>query len=221
MLIEAKHMYGSALDGPDGRVGTLYDILFDDQSWHVRHLVVSMDRWFLGQQVLLDPRVIEKAAWPDRRVEVQLTKEQVRHSPSVDTDLPAARQSSVETSQVLVWEAYWSGVLDASREPTGDPHLRSTRMLTGLHLHCTNGQLGHIADFLLDDEGWSIRDLVVDTRNWWPGKHVLVEPGLIDTIDWDQREVRLSIAREEVEERPAFEHGVLIDEHTMVSVQGQ
>jgi hypothetical protein len=90
-------------------------------------------------------------------------------------------------------------------EPPSDPHLRSTKMLTGLHLHCIDGQLGHVDDFLIDQQTWSVRDLVVDTRNWWPGKHVLVEPALIESISWANREIRLSLRREEVEDRPAYQ----------------
>ncbi len=206
MLITAKQMYGTPLEGSDGRVGSLYDLLFDDQSWKLRHLVVGMDRWFLGQQVLLDPEVVERTDWTDRRVRVRLTKEQVRQSPSVDTDLPVARRQSLEAAQMLVWETYWMSILDTSPEIKGDPHLRSTKMLAGLHLHCTDGQLGHLEDFLIDCQTWLVRDLVVDTRNWWPGKRVLIEPGLVESIDWEHREIRLSLPREQVEHRPAYPH---------------
>jgi hypothetical protein len=204
MLVVAKQMYGTPLEGRDGRVGTLYDILFDDHAWTIRHLVASMDRWFLGRQVLLDPRVVEGAEWPNRRIQVRLSKDEVRHSPTVDSDLPVARCQSIEAAQVLVWEAYWSSILDTSPEIEGDPHLRSTRMLTGLHIHGTDGQLGHVEDFLIDDQTWSVRDLVVDTRNWWPGKRVLIEPTLVESINWFDREIRLSLPRDQIEHRPAF-----------------
>ena len=184
----------------------LYDLLFDDRTWKVRHLVVSTERWFLGRQVLLDPELIEWADRPQRRLRVRLTREQVRHSPNVETDLPAARRASQAAAQVLVWEAYWANVLDTPMEPPGDPHLRSTKMLSGLHLHCIDGQLGHVDDFLIDPQTWSVRDLVVDTRNWWPGKHVLLEPTLIETISWPDREIRLSLRRDQVEHRPAYQH---------------
>jgi hypothetical protein len=197
-------MYGVRFEGIDGRVGVLYDLLFEDQGWSLRHFVVSLDRWFLGRQVLLDPEVIERREWPERRLRVRLTKEQVRHSPGADTDLPVARREAMAAAQVLVWEAYWTSILDNMPELEGDPHLRSTKMLTGLHLHCTDGPLGHVEDFLIDDQTWSVRELVVDTRNWWPGKRVLIEPRLVEAIDWDDREIRLLLPREEVEERPAY-----------------
>ena len=77
-------------------------------------------------------------------------------------------------------------------------------MLTGLHIHCTDGQLGHVEDFVIDDETWRVADLVVDTRNWWPGKRVLVEPTLVKSIDWDDQGIRLTLSREQIEHRPAY-----------------
>ena len=100
--------------------------------------------------------------------------------PGPDTDLPVARRKARQAAQVLVWEAYWTGVLDNPvGVEEGDSHLRSTKVLNGLHIHCTNGMFGHVDDFVFDDETWTIRYLVVETRNWWPGKHVLVEPSSI------------------------------------------
>ena len=209
MFIAAKEMYGAPLEGSDGRVGSLYDFLFDDQSWKLRHLVVSIDRWCLGRHVLLYPEVLNGMNWPDRRLHVQLTKEQMWEAPGTETDLPTARYESLSAAQVLVWEAYWSSIQESSTEIQGNPNLHSTRMLTGMHLHCSDGQLGHIDDFVIDTSSWFIRDLVVDTRNWWPGKRVLIEPSLVEKIDWDEREVRLSVPRDQIEHRPAYQMATL------------
>ena len=216
MFIVAKHIYGTALEGSDGRVGTLYDLLFDDQSWKLRHLVVSTGRWFRGLQVLVDPEVIERTDWPERHLQVRLTREQARQSPNADADLPVARRQILEAvTQALVSEAYWAKIPDLSSEFEGDPHLHSTKMLTGLHIHCTDGQLGHVEDFVIDDETWRVADLVVDTRNWWPGKRVLVEPTLVKSIDWDDRGIRLTRSREQIEHWPAYK-GKLPTEERML-----
>jgi uncharacterized protein YrrD len=216
MLISTRHAYGAVLEGPDGRLGALYDILFDDQSWKVRHLLVSRDRWFHGRQVLVEPDVVERTNWAERKLSVRMTKEQIEHCPGPDTDLPVARQKAQQAAQVLVWEAYWTGVLDnpvAVEE--GDSHLRSTKVLNGLHIHCTDGMFGHVDDFVFDDETWTIRYLVVETRNWWPGKHVLVEPSSIRSIRWEDGEIHLSLTRDEVHRRPAYE-GTEFSEESLV-----
>ena len=213
MLISTRHAYGAVLEGPDGRLGALYDILFDDQSWKVRHLLVSRDRWFHGRQVLIEPEVVERTDWAERKLSVRMTKEQIERCPGPETDLPVARRKARQAAQVLVWEAYWTGVLDnpvAVEE--GDSHLRSTKVLNGLHIHCTDGMFGHVDDFVFDDETWTIRYLVVETRNWWPGKHVLVEPSSIRSIRWEDGEIYLSLTREEVLNRPAYEGTVPIEQ---------
>jgi uncharacterized protein YrrD len=205
MFTAAKHMYGASLEGADGRAGTLYDVLFDDQSWRVRYLVISTERWFRGRQVLVEPKAVQQAEWPEQRLSVSLTKEQVRRSPRADTDLPVARRRANEAARMLVWEAYWAGLPDVSEKIEGDPHLRSTKVLSGLHIHCSDGLLGHIDDFIVDDETWRVRYLVVETRNWWPGKHVLVELNWIESIRWEDGEVYLTHSREEVLSRPAYD----------------
>ncbi|MEN6451321.1 MAG: hypothetical protein ABFC96_12590 [Thermoguttaceae bacterium] len=206
MLISTRHAYGATLEGPQGRLGALYDILFDDQSWEVRHLLISRDRWFHGRQVLVDPEMIQWTDWRNRKLFTRMTKEDIDGCPGPETDLPDARRQASQSPQVLVWEAYWTGVLDGGPEQQeGNPHLRSTKVLNGLHIHCTDGLFGHIDDFLVDDQAWTIRHLVVETRNWWPGKHVLIEPSSIRSIHWEDGEIYLSLSRQEVLSRPAYE----------------
>ena len=64
----------------------------------------------------------------------------------------------------------------AEREEANDVHLRSANKVTGYRIGATDGDIGHVEDFIIDDETWEIRYMVVDTQNWWPGKKVLVAP---------------------------------------------
>src|SRR5436305_1256813 len=77
----------------------------------------------------------------------------------------------------------------------GDPHLRSTREVTGYRISAADGDLGHVDDLLMDDESWAIRYLVVDTRNWWPGKKVLLPPPWIQRVSWIDQEVEVNLTR--------------------------
>jgi sporulation protein YlmC with PRC-barrel domain len=212
MLVAARHTYGAILEGPHGRLGTLYDILFDDQSLKVRHLVVSIDRWFYGRQVLVDPQVVERANWPERKMAARLTSGEIHQMPRAETDLPVARRHDMDAARILVWEAYWTGDVDTSVHSDGDPHLRSTKTLTGLHIHCTDGMLGHVDDFVIDDQTWTVCRLVVETRNWWPGKRVLVEPSAIESIHWEDGEVYLTLPRDTIFSRPAYDGSDAIEE---------
>jgi uncharacterized protein YrrD len=93
----------------------------------------------------------------------------------------------------------------------GDPHLRRMNSVPGHHIHATDGEIGHVMDLFVEDADWSLRYLLVDTRNWWPGKHVLVSPHSVKSIDWTHRLVNLDVDRRAIKESPAYEPGMTID----------
>ncbi|MDA3923836.1 MAG: PRC-barrel domain-containing protein [Kiritimatiellae bacterium] len=78
--------------------------------------------------------------------------------------------------------------------PTGDPTLRSMQKVRGYHIQGSDGEIGHVDDFIIDDETWAIRYLVVDTKNWWREKKVLVSPQWIERVSWDEAEAMTSVA---------------------------
>jgi hypothetical protein len=83
-----------------------------------------------------------------------------------------------------------------------DPHLRSFSEVSDYHIHANDGNIGHIEDLVIEDEGWGIRYLVVDTRNWWVGQHVLVSPYAVREISWGDRQIQLDISREQIRSSP-------------------
>lgn len=93
-----------------------------------------------------------------------------------------------------------------------DSHLRSTADVTGYDIQASDDSIGHVQDFIFDDDSWSIRYLVVDTVNWWPGgKKVLVATRWIDRIDWDQRKVFMSLTRDAIKKSPEYDEASLLD----------
>jgi hypothetical protein len=92
-----------------------------------------------------------------------------------------------------------------------DVHLRSVEAVCWDHLHATDGEIGHVEDFLIDDADWSFRYLVVDTKNWWPGKKVLISPRSVKDVDWSDRLVHIDVDRQKVEAGPAYDASVTPD----------
>lgn len=86
----------------------------------------------------------------------------------------------------------------------GDPHLRSFAEVTGYHVHATDGNIGHVEDFLVESESWGVRYLVVDTSNWWVGQHVLISPYAVKEVDWSDHHIELDIARDKVRSSPSW-----------------
>ena len=92
-----------------------------------------------------------------------------------------------------------------------DPHLRSIEAVTRYHVHASDGEIGHVEDFLVEDTDWSIHDLIVDTKNWWPGNKVLISPRWIREIDWMDNMVKLNVDRERVKDSPAYDAPTKLD----------
>src|ERR1044071_4192956 len=184
-----KDLKGSAIVATDGDIGKLDYFYFDDKPWPIRYLVADTGNWLLGRKVLLSPIAVGKMNFASGRVNVKLTKKQVEDSPSIDTDKPVSRQHEAYYHDYYGYPYYWNGpylwgpmscpqlVLDekaeerrAEREEAGDLHLRSAANVTGYHIEARDGEIGHVEDFIIDAETWEIRYMVVDTRNWLPGK---------------------------------------------------
>lgn len=98
-----------------------------------------------------------------------------------------------------------------SAQDDEDSHLRSTAEVAGYDIEASDGSIGHVRDFVFDDQTWTIRYLVVDTGNWWPGKKVLVATRWVDHIDWDQRKVFTSLSREGIRSSPEYDPSALLD----------
>ena len=63
---------------------------------------------------------------------------------------------------------------------------------------------------IIDDETWAIRYLVVDTRNWWPGKKVLVSPRWIERVSWDLSKVFVNLSRDAIKKSPEYSEEALL-----------
>ncbi|MDE2514984.1 MAG: hypothetical protein KGL12_03055 [Rhodospirillales bacterium] len=87
----------------------------------------------------------------------------------------------------------------------GDPHLRSTKTVTGYYIEASDGAIGHVETFLVEDADWTIRYVVVDTKNWWPGRKVLIAPHVVRDIDWADKKLHLAFDRQKVKDSPAYD----------------
>jgi hypothetical protein len=65
-------------------------------------------------------------------------------------------------------------------------------------------EIGHVEDFIIDDQTLSIRYLVVDTKNWWAGKHVLVSPQWIERVSWAELKVFVNLSSEIIARSPEY-----------------
>jgi hypothetical protein len=219
-----KNMIGFTIRTLDGDLGKVNEFYFDDATWTVRYMVVETGHWLSGRKVLISSVALGKPDWESRTFSVSLTCDQVRDSPDIDTERPVYRQHEAELHEHYNWPRYWEGgyggVLgitpyplfepalsqeSSAPERKDDPHLRSTRHVTGYRIHATDGEIGHVEDFIVDDETWSINYLVIDTGNWLPGKRVLIPPQWIKTVNWADTSLYLDRSRQSVENGVEFD----------------
>jgi PRC-barrel domain protein len=82
--------------------------------------------------------------------------------------------------------------------------LHKISRLKGFHLHASDGEIGHVDDFLVD-ASWKVAYVVVDTSNWVGGKSVLVSPSAIVNVDVEKQEIRVRLTRKEIEKSPSID----------------
>ncbi len=225
MLRSLKELEHYTVMASDGELGKVANFLFDDERWAIRYLVVEPGLFHEGRSVLVSPIFFGKAEWETRTFRLGMTKERLRSSPSIDTDKPVSRQHERDYFRYYGYPYYWGygGVWgmgnypgsigswdesptdpESTGESAGDIHLRSAREVGGYDVEGTDGSLGGIADFVVDDSTWEIRYLVVDTSHWWFSKKVLVAPHWADRVSWADSTVHLDLSREVVKKGPAW-----------------
>jgi uncharacterized protein YrrD len=221
MLNSAKTLEGYKLKSSDGDIGKVNEFYFDDRFWTIRYLVANTGNWLTDRQVLISPYALGSVDREEKEVVVNLTKKQIEGSPSLDSHRPISRQFEDSYYGYYGMPMYWGGpyswgpyshpMRDETHwseftrgEKAWDPALRSTHDVGGHFIQATDGEIGHVEDFVIDAETWAIRYLVVDTRNWWPGKKVLISPQWIDRVSWAESKVFVSLSREAVKQSPEY-----------------
>ena len=86
----------------------------------------------------------------------------------------------------------------------GNPHLRSTQAIDGYHIQTSDGKIGHVSDFIMDDESWAICHLVVETGHWFAGKQIAISPKHIDRISSEESKVFVNVTKEAILEAPEY-----------------
>ena len=109
MLHTVKELHDFTVGASDGEIGEVKDVYFDDERWAIRYMVVEAGGWLNGRKVLISPISVRGVDWDDEVLNVKLSKQQVRDSPSVDTDKPVSRQHEIDYYNYYGYNSYWEG----------------------------------------------------------------------------------------------------------------
>jgi sporulation protein YlmC with PRC-barrel domain len=238
MLNKVKSLNGYSIQNTnDETIGKVKDIYFDDRRWTVRYLVANTGKWLTGRKVLLSPYALVAVNSDQGNIIADLTKKQIEDSPSLDSDKPVSKQFESDYYGYYGWPSYYYGpyswgyypYLERDRTKWGnsnqeekawDHHLRSCHEVTGYHIEGEDGEIGHVEDFIVDDETWEIRYLIVNTSNWWVGKKVLISPLWIGRVSWSERKVVIDLTRHIIKLSPEFTDESLLDRAYEASLYG-
>jgi hypothetical protein len=176
--------------------------------------------------VLISPFSILRADWGAKRLDVALTKTQVENSPDILTHQPVSRRHEAAYNQYYGYPYYWGGpflwgpaldpagltlpttssdaIENRTESESADSHLRSSEAVTGYSIEAPDGEIGHVDGYVVDDRAWAIRYIEVATRNWWPGKKVLVSPAWIERVSWPESKVHVGLSREAIKDAPEY-----------------
>ncbi|WP_147425754.1 PRC-barrel domain-containing protein [Mucilaginibacter gracilis] len=224
MKRDINSLIGYKIAATDGDLGTVKDFYFDDKTWTIRYLVVETGGWLSSRKVLISPQSVLTDYGTTGKFSVSLTTEQIKNSPDIDTDLPVSRQQEEILHMHHSWENYWESTFfgggntadaipavevenandDELPKATYDVSLQSAKNVSGYHIHAIGGEIGHLNNYILDDQTWTITDLVIDTANMIGGKKVLVPVSNVDALQWSNYEVYLNITPEAVENSAVY-----------------
>ncbi len=234
MLHTASQLRGYAIAALDGLFGKENDLLIDDRDWSVRFVVVRTDGWLTGRRVLVVPAAVRGVSDRRGVLVTNLTRRQVEAAPPLEYEAPPDPRAVYDRrfSDADAWPAYWGLPLVPARGPFGDswrgrlppqevldeearvregpwtvadPHVRGCVELRGYRLRAKDGEIGHVADFIVDPDAWRITHLVVAIRNWIPGgKRVLIAPEQVGYIDHGAGRIQVVGERAAVLKAPPF-----------------
>ncbi len=240
MLRHESEINGYAIHATDGLIGTVNDFLFDDATWLVRWLVIDTGDWLPGRKILLPPSALAHVNHMGHQFAVRLTKQQVKECPEIESDRPVSRQMETNIYDYYGWAPYWGSgsylglvgfgggylagtappslevmqrekAIDDAQRSKDDPALRSAKEVTGYQILASDGEIGHVEDFLVEDDDWTIHYMVVDTTNWWPDKKVIISPLSVRKIEWSDRRVSLGTNRQTVKDSPLYDSSTTVD----------
>jgi len=176
MLRTMDDLQDYSVGATDGSIGRVKDFYFDDEVWIVRYFLVQTGAWLASRKILISTRSIRAPNWFNRLLPVSMTRQEAAERQDADPDRPRH----------------------------ADQPLRSCKTVTSTHIRAPDGEVGHVCGFLIDEENWAIRYLIVDTRNWWLGHQVLIAPSWIEGVSWDERTVAVRLTRAAVRNAPPY-----------------
>ncbi|TDE18012.1 PRC-barrel domain-containing protein [Dyadobacter psychrotolerans] len=224
MIRSLKSMSLFSLGATDGEIGKVKELYLDDESWVIRYWVVDTGDWLPKNKVLIAIQSLLKPDWENGVLETDLTLDQIRSSPDIDTDKPVSRQEEMKLYNHFPWRIYWGPGVGSkgsfipltesvkaalaedaqNRSNSNDPHLRSSDKLIGYDIQTTDGQFGHLADLIIETDTWEVTSLVIETGSWLSSKKILLPVSAVNEINWSASNLSISLCMEDIKNSETY-----------------
>ena len=224
MPISLKKLCGRKLAASDGHIGHVSEFYFEDQRWAIRYVVADTGSWMPGRLVLISPYAFGRLDHCGDCLPINLTRKQIQDSPAAELHKPISRQYEERYHAYYQWPPYWNGggLWGVGSYPTippfiglseqastddrplsgDDAHLRSTRAVTGYDVQTSDGVIGQVTDFLVDEYSWMIRYLVISTGSWFSTNEIQISPKDVARISYAEGKVYVTLSRESILSNP-------------------
>ena len=236
MLRSIKDITTYPIQATDGPIGKSKDALFDDRFWTLRYLMADTKKWLMGRKVLISTMHLNKpeVGFENNRFHVDLTKQQVEDAPPLSDAAPISTQYETEFANYYNQDLYWMNanfMMDPGLTPRADQaaemeeeirhtnklreirssHLRSANEVMGYHINAQDDEFGHVEDFIIEDETWVLKFVVIDSRNWLPGKKFLVDINWLQDISWSTHFATVNLSRKQIKRSPEYKPHIPIN----------
>lgn len=203
MLLSSSSLLGYKVHASDSLVGEVYDLYFDDKQWEIKYFVVKIGGFWRNRKILIANTLIEKIDTISEMLMVCKTGDEVRHCPSITTDKPVFEQIKEQSIEYYMWAAHWtpySGEPEPQSKFTavGDPHLRSVRYLNGNTLQARDGVVGQLDDFLVEDDGWGIPQMIVEVTSRLKEQFMILPTSLITDFHCEEKMIDIDSEKRDI-----------------------
>jgi hypothetical protein len=220
MYNKLKELSKYKIIGKDGEIGNIFDFYFDDKIWTIRYIAVNAGNWLLKNLVLISPIFIfiEDISTENETIKINLTNEQVKNSPDIDTEKPISRQHEMTLMDYYGAGYYWAGfdtwgmyslpvglrdvAVKNKKEKRANEniYLRSMNEVLNYKAAAADDDFGRFKDMLVNIENWSVDYFILNTNVILPGDDITFNIRLIRSISYDESTVYFFSTKEAMED---------------------
>ena len=107
--------------GSDGEIGHVIELFVDEETWQVRYLAINAGSWVFGKKVLIAPQWAKRISWDERKVYLDLSRQQIKNSPAWNGTEIIDREYESRLHKHYGHPAYWDDLHHPGAPGTASP----------------------------------------------------------------------------------------------------